>query len=114
MSYIKVVTEWGDWMSRARNFGYAALCAGLIGAGALAGNARERYANTLPAEQRAGTAEQRISELQRELGRYSVRLSDGREVRLNPDMSVTISGVSGERTVSMQAGEYRAVRAVGR
>ena len=101
-------------MGVRRNFGYTVLCTGLLGVGAVSGSGRERYTNTLPAERRAGAAEQRITELQRELDRYSVRLSDGREVRLNPDMSVTISGVSGERTVGMQASEYRAVRAGGR
>ena|SRR3989338_9047431 len=97
-------------MNIRRNLGYAALCAGLFGAGVAA----DRYAAVRPLqnqiaslEQRASAAEQRSSELQRELGQYSVRLQDGRIARLNNDMSVTISGISGDRTLDMAASEYR-------
>src|SRR3989338_1903865 len=97
-------------MDIRRALGYAVVGAGLMGAG----GAADRYSAVRPLqnqiaslEQRASAAEQRSSELQRELDQYSVKLQDRKIARLNNDMSVTISGISGDRTLDMAASEYR-------
>ena len=97
-------------MNIKRTLGYSALCTGLLGAGATA----ERYLAVRPLqnqvtelEQRSEMYEKRVNELQRELRNYFVRLPDGREMKLNPDMSVTISGVNGDSKFDMTPGQYR-------
>ena len=89
---------------------YAAICTGLLGAGAAA----ERYLAVRPLqnqvtglEQRSEMYEKHVNELQKELGNYFVRLPDGREMKLNADMSVTISGVNGDSKFDMTPGQYR-------
>jgi|SRR3989338_4607594 len=100
-------------MNVRRNLGYAAICTSLLGVGA----GVNRYVSVIPLqsqvtglEQRAAEAEKHARELQNKIGQYSVRLSDRRIMRLNPDMSVTMSGINGDNTSDMEAGQYRTVQ----
>lgn len=93
-------------MSAKRMVMYAVV----LGAGAAAGNRIENYLKTQPLQKEVYRLSQELEKAGEKLGKYTVRLAGGRIAELNPDMSVTVSGIAGERTVDMQPQEFRKLR----
>ena len=82
---------------------YGALLVG----GFVGGNRVEHYVNTIPAENRANAFERDLHSCRAETEKYTLHLSNGKEATLNPDMSVTISGIDGFSTQDIDHQEFR-------
>ncbi len=82
-----------------RNLGYAALCAGLFGIGALGGSVADRYLAVRPLQEQLAVQESNSREIRERLGRcYS---DDRRGYIVNPDMTATIWDISGDRRIRL-------------
>ena len=104
-----------EMRSRAReilSYGTAALAAAAaLGFAGLVGNRIEYQLHTRPLQEQAYRLEQGRKETAGRLERYTARLADGRMATLNPDMSVTVSGIDGvERSIDVCPQEFRTLR----
>ena len=81
----------------------------LIG-GIVGGNRIEHYVHTEPAENRANSLDKDLHGCRAELEKYTLHLSNGKQATLNPDMSVTISGIDGSLTRDLGTEEFRKLK----
>lgn len=100
-------------MNLKRTGAYAAVAA----LGFVAGNRIENYRSTKPLQaevyqlrQDLEEGREKLQENDARLGKYTIRFADGRLATLNPDMSVTISGIAGEKTFGMKPEDFRAIK----
>ncbi|GEM_PF-6161093 len=73
----------------------AAATAATLGGAVLIGDRMQYAMKTRPLERQVYQLKQEMEETSQRLDKYNVRLADGRAAKLNPDMSLTISGISG-------------------
>ena len=72
-----------------------------------AGDRAEHYVHTLPTEAMGNELYQELTRAREELGKYITTLINGKQAKINPDMSVTVSGIDGDVTEDVDLREFR-------